>query len=152
MLGTGHQRQNPDNARAPRASDQVQPATKPQNATETMASFRLVPDESIVRGAGGSDLPVVHLPANPTVLNLELPVSSGPGKLRATLKPFMKNTEIITESLSAAKQDESGGLIAVFTLPSNFLQEGQDYTVELERRGTGGRMEQAGTFTFHVSK
>jgi hypothetical protein len=129
-------------------SAQQLPTQKPP---ELVSSYRLVPDDSIVRGAGGSDVPSVMVPARPALLRLQLPVGPSDARksLRATLRPFLTKTDILSQSLRTAKSAASGAL-ATFWVPSTVLESNQDYAVDLRSRKSSGVLEEVNSYTFRA--
>ena len=115
--------------------------------------FALVPDEMIVRGSGSAGLPSVRVQDQSLLVRLQLPVASAhAGKsFRASLKPFLKPSEILRENMLRAKKTSSGHVV-VFELPSALIEDRQDYTVELRASSSGGGMEEISSYTFHADK
>jgi hypothetical protein len=128
----------------------AQPLPWPK-ASELVPSYNLVPDDSIVRGAGGPDVPSVMVPAHPALLRLELRLGAGDAhrSLRATLRPFLKKTDILSQSLRKAKAVASGA-VATFWVPSTVLESNQDYAVDLRSRNSVGGLDEVSSFTFRT--
>ncbi|HEY6307493.1 MAG TPA: hypothetical protein VI488_13660 [Candidatus Angelobacter sp.] len=129
-------------------SAQQLPTQKPP---EQVSSYRLVPDDSIVRGGGGSDVPSVMVPSRPALLRLQLPVGASDGRrsLRATLRPFLAKADILSQSLRKAKSAASGA-VATFWVPSTVLESNQDYAVDLRSRNSSGGLEEVNSYTFRA--
>ena len=118
---------------------------------QAVASYRLTPDDLIVRGAGGTEVSSVVVPSRPALVELQLPVA--PEDLhktfRADLKPFMKDREVLRENLLRAKATASGGIVR-FWVPTAVLESDQDYAVDLRSWSASGRLEEENTYTFRA--
>jgi hypothetical protein len=124
------------------------PRAKP---SELVPSYKLVPDDSIVRGAGGPDVPSVVVPSRPALLRLELRVDPGDAhkSLRAILRPFLKRTDLLSQSLRKAKSAASGA-VATFWVPSTVLESNQDYAVDLRSLNSSGGLDEVSSYTFRA--
>jgi hypothetical protein len=120
-------------------------------ASESAPSYKLAPDDWIVRGAGGPDVLSVIVPSHPSLLRLELRVDAGDARksLRATLRPFLKKTDIMSQSLRKAKSAASGA-VAMFWVPSTILESNQDYAVDLRSRNSAGGLDEVSSYTFRA--
>lgn len=111
-------------------------------------SFKLVPDVGVTRGEDNMPFPVVILPAQPGLINLQLPIEeSGTRIYRAALTLFASTQEILVENLLRPVSTGARSVIE-FSVPSNLLQNRRDYTVNL--RQLRPRVEDIGGFSFHV--
>lgn len=129
-------------------------AARPQPALQASAPlYVLVPDEMVVRGAGSTGLPSVRVTDQPILLRLQLPVAltHAHKSFRASLKQFLKPSEIVRENMLRARKTSLGHVV-VFELPSGFIEDRQDYTVDLRAVGSNGEMEDIGSYTFHAEK
>ena len=119
---------------------------------ESQLTFRLVSDDQNTRGAGNSDTPSVVVPAHPGLVYLELPIAPADTSrlFRGSLKPFLKDEEVLIETRLRARRGAQGVTIVTFSLPSTFLEANTDYTVDLSARGSGEKMEELNTYTFHA--
>lgn len=141
-----------DNFVAP--SQRPQPATPPAPqiiaGSSNPATYRLTPDDLTLRGAGGSDIPSVAVPSRPALIALELPIAAEDSlkPFRAVLRPFLKNTEILSAQLEPAKGAQPNTL--VFWVPSAHLEANRDYMVVLQSRTVSGKREEAASYTFHT--
>jgi hypothetical protein len=113
-------------------------------------AYRLVPDEQATRGAGGIET-VITIPSKPTVIELELPVASDYAQesFRATLKLFFKPGQILSKNDLRPKR-LNNALIVSFSVPSEKLQAGQDYAVELQTVKPGEKPETAESYAFRI--
>jgi hypothetical protein len=120
---------------------------------EPLVTYALIPDDVAVRGEGTSDVPAIVVPTHPTLLQFELPVSAADAhkSFYATLKPLFKNADILTENLLKAGK-ASSGVAVTFSVPSVFLEENNDYVVDLRYRWGNGKLEELNTYSFHVAK
>ena len=115
--------------------------------------YKLIPDELATRGSGATEMPSIVVPAQATLIELELPIISTDAarSFHATLKTFSKGEEILTVARLTAKQAPSGRIVT-FSLPSTILEADEDYTVDLRTHYPGGRMEELSSYTFHTVK
>jgi hypothetical protein len=122
-----------------------------EKMSELVPSYKLVPDDLVVRGPGGPDVPSVMVPTRPALLRLELRVGAGDARksLRATLRPFLKKTDILSQNLRKAKAVASGA-VATFWVPSTVLESNQDYAVDLCSRNSVGGLEEVSSYTFRA--
>ncbi len=127
---------------------QQHPTVTPLTA---ISSYTLTADDLMVRGAGGSDVPSVMVPARPALLRLRLPIAASDAHkaLRATLHPFLSKTDLLSESLPRVESTSSDS-IATFWVPSALLQNDQDYSVDLRSRNASGGWEEVGSYTFRT--
>src|SRR5262249_31593980 len=122
------------------------PAVTPKTS-ELVASYTLTPDDLVVRGVGGTDVPSVMVPATPGLVELQLPVAREDlhKSFRVDLKPFLANVEILRESPLRAKATASGAMVR-FWVPTALLEANQDYAVDLRSWGSPGKLEDVGTY------
>jgi hypothetical protein len=136
-------------------SSQLPTPTPVQIAKEhqPLVTYVLISDDVAVRGEGTSEVPAIVAPTQPTLLQLELPVSAADAhrSFHAVLKPLLNNAEILTENLLTARRTSSG-VVVIFSVPSVFLKENTDYVVDLRYRGANGKLEELSTYTFHAVK
>jgi hypothetical protein len=120
---------------------------------EPVVTYALTSDDVAVRGEGTSEVPAIMASTQPTLLQLELPVSSADAhrSFHAALKPLSKNTDILTENSLRARKT-SFGVAVTFSVPSVFLEGNTDYVVDLRYRDTNGKLEELNTYTFHAVK
>ncbi|OAI57760.1 hypothetical protein AYO50_00005 [Acidobacteria bacterium SCGC AG-212-P17] len=120
---------------------------------QPLVTYVLISDDVAVRGEGTSEVSAIVVPAQPTLLQLDLPVSPADAhrSFHAALKPLLKNAEILTENMLTASKISSGAAVT-FSVPSVFLQENTDYVVDLRYRGAHGKLEELSTYTFHTVK
>jgi hypothetical protein len=153
----------PGFAEGEKPSLQPLPAPTPSEIaqnSEQPATYRLVPDELATRGNGASDIPSVMVPSHPGLVQLELPIASqnmfkdaakyAPKSFHCSLKTFLKDETVLSENGLKARRSSSGAIVT-FSLPSTFLAENTDYSVDL-RSDFHGKSEQLSTYTFHVVK
>lgn len=115
-------------------------------------SYTLLSDDSIVRGPGGPEQPMVVVPERPTLVDLKLPIGNDVHPFyRAVLKPFLEEREILSENLLRA-QPTAAGPVILFTVPSIFLAHNKDYMVDLKYMTSKGKLGELNSFTFHVSR
>jgi hypothetical protein len=115
-----------------------------------ISTYRLVPDDSVVRGTTGPAFPEILLPFHPALINLELPLDSSlPRHYRATLRPFLNKQSILTENDLAHLESPSGPAL-VFSLPSSVVKPNLDYTIELSLARYAGKFDVVNSFSFHV--
>jgi hypothetical protein len=151
-----HAKSVADNLVAPPAQT-LPPAAAPAPAEQVIAGLpepstvRLTPDELIVRGSGGPDIPSVSLPPRPALMALELPLvpEDSRGSFRAVLRPFIKNTDILSEEVRLKKGAQAGAML-VFWVPSTALQAHRDYMVVVYSRTPSGKLEEVSTYTFRA--
>jgi hypothetical protein len=126
----------------------------PRASTTAMRvpTYKLVPDDTITRGAGGPDIPSVVVPSDPVLLRLDLPLDAPDLRksLRASLRPFLNRKEdLLSQSLRQAKS--SHGKTVSFWVPSTLLDRNQDYAVEIRLRSSdGGGGEELNSYTFRT--
>jgi hypothetical protein len=118
---------------------------------ELTAFYKLTPDDLIVRGSGGPDIPSVLLPSQPAMVRLDLPVAPEDQHktFRVDLKPFLGNTEILRQNLLRAKATPVGEIVHLW-VPTAILESNRDYSVDLRIWSAPGRLEEINTFTFHT--
>ena len=82
---------------------------------------------------------------------LELPIVSEDSRrsFRASLKPFMKSREVLSEEVQLKKGTQSGAIL-VFWVPSTALEANRDYMVVLHSRTRSGKLEEVSTYTFRT--
>lgn len=116
-------------------------------------SYRLIPDDRIVRGArDGATMPAVSIPAEPVIVNLELPLNGENHTLyQAVLKPFLGKKQIMSETLLSRLQPNADSTIT-FSLPSCLVEQDRDYTIEVSYITSAGRLEELYSFSFHVDR
>lgn len=153
-------------AKANRNHNQVARLQPPQNVVVTLSdpsvrhspevlylvpTYKLVPDDSITRSGGGPDVPSVIVPANPVLLRLDLPVDAGDARksLRASLRPFLKKADVLSQTLRQIKSSASGTTV-YFWVPSTLLDRNQDYAVELRQRSSSGGTEEVNSYIFRT--
>jgi hypothetical protein len=114
-------------------------------------TYKLVPDDAITRSGGGPDVPSVIVPAHPVLLRLDLPVDAVDVRksLRASLRPFLKKSDVLTQSLRQVKSSASGSTVS-FWVPSTVLDRNQDYAVELRQRSSSGGTEEVNSYIFRT--
>jgi hypothetical protein len=118
----------------------------------TVPTYTLVPDDSIVRGPGGTEIPSVIVPSQPGLLRLDLPIGPEEARrsLRATLRLFLhKNTDLLSQRLLETKSASSTGTVA-FWVPSTLLDGNHDYAVDLRLRNSSGGQEEVSSYPFHT--
>jgi hypothetical protein len=118
---------------------------------EPLVTYTLVTDDVAIRGEGTSEVPAIVVPTHPTLLQFELPVSAAAAhkSFYATLKPLLRNPEILTENLLKARKISSG-MAVPFSVPSVFLEENTDYVVDLKYRSANGKLEELSTYSFRA--
>jgi hypothetical protein len=137
------------------AGSTPQPTPAQMAQTQTPAPpahiYRLVPDELVVRGGQGPQIPAIVLPPDPSLIALELPLTAEYSRrtFRARMKRFGGRRELLSESMLAARIAGSSWLVD-FPVPSKLLRANEDYTVDLQVRGAGGTWEDATSYTFHT--
>ena len=96
-------------------------------------------------------MPSVAVLSRPALIELELPVAREDmhKSFRADLKPFMKDGEILRESLLHAKATPSGAVVR-FWVPTAVLETNQDYAVDLRSWNARGALEEVETYTFRT--
>lgn len=111
-------------------------------------SYRLVPDEEIVRSGGGPGFPSVALPGRPFLLRLELPLPPplAAKTLRATLGLFGSPKAILSQTLRY--EQGARDRVLVLWVPTSILQRNQDYSVTLRAAGANGKEEDVASFSF----
>jgi hypothetical protein len=132
------------------------PTKQTQNVAETTTgsnpAYRLLSDDSMVRGPGGPEQPTVLLSDRSALVNLELPTGTEGRRLyRAVLKPFLEEKEILIENLLQA-QNTAKGPTVLFSVPALLLVHNKDYVVDLRYITSKGALAELNTFTFHVVK
>jgi hypothetical protein len=125
------------------------PAPIPQLSAAHIV-YRLVPDEQATRGAAGIET-VIAIPSKPTVIELELPVASDYAQesFRATLKLFFKPGEVLSKKNLRPTRSKNA-LVVSFAVPSEKLQAGQDYAVELQTVKPGEKPETVESYGFGI--
>jgi hypothetical protein len=125
------------------------PAPIPQLSAAHIV-YRLVPDEQATRGAAGIET-VIAIPSKPTVIELELPVASDYAQesFRATLKLFFKPGEVLSKKNLRPTRSKNA-LVVSFAVPSEKLQAGQDYAVELQTVKPGEKPETVESYGFRI--
>lgn len=134
--------------KAARAALEQKPATVV--APPEPVPYKLFADEGFTRGEGNSPMPVVQIPFHPGLINLHLPLDQRVRRTyRAVLTLFAGREEILSQNLLTPIRSAAGSII-VFLLPSNLLQNRQDYTVHLSQRRGPGAFDEINSFSFHV--
>jgi hypothetical protein len=120
-------------------------------SSDPVPSYKLMPDDLIVRGGDGPDVPSVVVPSHPALLRLELRVGPGDAHkfLRATLRPFLKRTDLLSQRLHKARSASSGA-VATFWVPSTVLESNQDYAVDLRSLNSTGGLDEVSSYTFRA--
>jgi hypothetical protein len=117
----------------------------------TVESHVLISDKERIRGSRNSDIPQVRVTGRAGLIRLELPIfgQAGSTLYRATLRPFPGNRELLTENALHAS-NKSDGAAVTMAVPTDLLQSGTYYTVQLNAISTSGNVAEVDRFTFQV--
>jgi hypothetical protein len=113
-------------------------------------AYTLVPDEELVRGAGGPESITVALPRDPPLVRLDLPIpsdSSGSSFL-VTLKLLPANTVLLTETLP--RNTSASGRVLALWVPTRVLREDKEYSIAVRAAKGGRAQEELSSYTFRT--
>ena len=114
-------------------------------------AYRLIPDDTAVRGRAASRTTSISLPGQCSVLNLEISLPKEKHtRYRAVLKPFLKDDEMLSQTLLSHTEGGSESRVT-FSVPSCLLEPNKDYSLNLWYITPIGRLEEVNSYTFHVS-
>lgn len=120
--------------------------TTQQSPVAAWLKYRLVADENIIRGRGGSNFPNITLPADPAIIAFELPMAgTSKSEYEAVLRPFSSSRVIARQRVVPSRPTDG---ILVFLVPSPLLQADMDYSIELIKSGSGTLH----SYSFHIVK
>ena len=117
----------------------------------SLASHRLTPEDLRMRNGEGLKETEISVPPGVSVVVLELPVSGKPTSYRASLKTFVANQEIVSES-ALRPELRNGNMVVALSVPSSLMEDRKHYVVVLYAANGAGRLEKVRFFTFHVVK
>jgi len=138
----------------PAAAPAPQTARRTELAKQELApplEVLLVPDELVVRSAGGAGSARVNLPQPDTLIHFRLPIAGNLKNMQfsTSLKTFMAKEDMLSESGLRASTAGDGHFVEV-PVPSALLHGDEEYTFTLRARSGTRSREEVGSFTFHT--